>query len=292
MKHLLWTSTSLACLAFSVSLPLGALAADVLPSQLPAVSDINGKIEFSGGVQDMSGVDSYGAFRGGASLSIPVGDLFGIQADLAVADVNNTAMYGGTLHAFTRDPENYLFGVAGGAAFSDNASIGYVGPEVELYLGQVSLEAFAGYMNVNLDGVGAQDKFFAIGDLAFYATDNLRLSIGASDIADFTSGHAGLEWQIDNVGLPLSLTADAKFGENDFYSVAAGVKFYFGGSDKSLIRRHREDDPRNRSLDIFSAAGSAFTPGKSGPNYGTCPSTSEIDIDPGPGLNCVPRDTG
>ena len=31
-------------------------------------------------------------------------------------------------------------------------------------------------------------------------------------------------------------------GEYSSYSVTAGVRFYFG-PDKSLIRRHREDDP-------------------------------------------------
>ncbi len=33
----------------------------------------------------------------------------------------------------------------------------------------------------------------------------------------------------------------------------AGLSLYFGGEDKSLIRRHREDDPRIRFFDIFNA---------------------------------------
>ena len=30
---------------------------------------------------------------------------------------------------------------------------------------------------------------------------------------------------------------------NPAFNILGGLKFYFGGEDKSLIRRHREDDP-------------------------------------------------
>jgi hypothetical protein len=33
----------------------------------------------------------------------------------------------------------------------------------------------------------------------------------------------------------------------------AGLSLYFGGEDKSLIRRHREDDPSLHFFNIFSA---------------------------------------
>ena len=55
-------------------------------------------------------------------------------------------------------------------------------------------------------------------------------------------------------------------GEDGYAAATAGVSFYFGGDDstKSLIRRHREDDPRNRSLDIFGSGAASF-----GNNNGT-----------------------
>ena len=51
----------------------------------------------------------------------------------------------------------------------------------------------------------------------------------------------------------LSLTVDGQLGEDGYTSVMAGLSLYFGGEDKSLIRRHREDDPRLRFFNIFNA---------------------------------------
>ena len=59
--------------------------------------------------------------------------------------------------------------------------------------------------------------------------------------------------------MPLSLTADARIGEDGFASISAGIKMYFGGESKSLMRRHREDDPPNRAVDVFSGIGNAAT---------------------------------
>ena len=46
---------------------------------------------------------------------------------------------------------------------------------------------------------------------------------------------------------------DGRLGEDGYTSVMAGVSLYFGGEDKSLIRRHREDDPPIYGVDIFGA---------------------------------------
>ena len=53
-----------------------AWSADIGKSDLPAVSGINGKIELSAGWADIDPIDPTVVFRGGASLSIPVGDPF------------------------------------------------------------------------------------------------------------------------------------------------------------------------------------------------------------------------
>jgi hypothetical protein len=208
-------------------------------------------------------------FRGGASLSVPVGDMFGIQADVAAANVFNDTLYGGTLHAFTRDPHSYLFGVAGGAGWSSASNFQYIGPEAELYLDNVTFQAYGGYLNLNNTGVNTSN-FFGFGDVSFYATPDLALKVGASSVAGFKSGHVGLEWQISDT-TPVSFTLDGRLGDNGFASATAGLKLYFGGAQKSLIRRHREDDPPNRSLDIFNSSGNALgAPGSS-------PTTPEQD---------------
>ena len=40
-----------------------------------------------------------------------------------------------------------------------------------------------------------------------------------------------------------ALFAEGRIGEDDYHGVWGGIRFYFGQKDKSLIRRHREDDP-------------------------------------------------
>ena len=56
-----------------------------------------------------------------------------------------------------------------------------------------------------------------------------------------------------DTGIPASITVEGRLGEDGFTSVMAGLSLYFGGEDKSLIRRHREDDPRLHFFDIFNA---------------------------------------
>ena len=49
----------------------------------------------------------------------------------------------------------------------------------------------------------------------------------------------------------LSVFALGELGENDQYKATAGVRFYFG-ANKSLQKRHREDDP---AVFLFSSLG-------------------------------------
>ena len=66
--------------------------------------------------------------------------------------------------------------------------------------------------------------------------------------------------------MPLALTADAEFGENDYQAFSIGAKFYFGAEQKSLINRHRQDDPDDGLFDfIGGASGAASVPGGGGP---------------------------
>jgi hypothetical protein len=238
-----------------------SFAADVATeSALPAVSGPNGKVEIGGGWTDIDDLNSDEVFRGGAAFSFPVGDMFGIQADLTALDAFGETAVGGAAHFFTRDPNSYLLGIYGGYVDGDSANIWHVGPEAELYLDNISIEAVGGYMDISN---GGGSEFYAMGKLALYATDNLRLSVGASTVANFESANAGLEWFMGDTGIPASLTLEGRLGEDSFSSVMAGISLYFGGEDKSLIRRHREDDPRLHFFDIFNAGflGSIKPPG-------------------------------
>jgi hypothetical protein len=83
------------------------------------------------------------------------------------------------------------------------------------------------------------------GDLRFYATDNFMIQAGARHADDFTAGRVGIEFQPAIQALPgLSFFADGWIGEDNYDAAYAGIRYYFG-PEKSLIKRHREDDPAN-----------------------------------------------
>ncbi len=235
-----------------------SMAADVDYKSMAAVSAINGKIEIGGGIADYSGASSDEVFYGAGSISLPLGDMFGLQADFAVKDTFNDTAVGGNVHLFTRDPNSYLLGVIAGYGDAGKSDAAWAGGEAELYLDNISIEASAGYLNVNPNNGSNKDKFFAFGDVAFYPVENFRLALGASSVAGFESGHATAEYMLD--AMPVSFKLKGEMGEDKFAAVTAGVSFYFGGdnSSKTLMRRHREDDPRNKVLDIFGAGAAAF----------------------------------
>lgn len=254
------TSILALCAAAGLAMQSGAvLAADVEDTRLPAVSAFNGKLEGYGGWSDidLAGIEDDVYLKGAASISFPLGDMFGAQIDFSAVHQFDDTMFGGNVHLFTRDPDSYLFGVVVGAATMDDADLFFGGPEAEFYLDNISIELWGGYVNVGWDGLPDEDKFFAFGDLAWYANDNLRLTLGASSVADFESAHASIEWMFGS-GLPMSVKADFRYGEDDYIAATAGLSIYFGGTTDTLITRHRQDDPRNRQLDLFAAAGTAF----------------------------------
>jgi hypothetical protein len=257
-KPLLLNSTILTAILSFGFIGAAAMAADVDYASTAAVSAINGKVEFGGGFADDSDHSSDGVFYGGASLSVPLGNMFGLQADLAAKNMFNDTAVGGNVHLFTRDPNSYLLGVIAGYGDAGKANGAWAGGEAEFYLGNVSIEASAGYLNVDPSNGHSKDKAFAFGDVAFYPVENFRLALGASSVAGFESGHATAEYLLD--AMPVSFKVKGEVGENKFAAVTAGVSFYFGGdsSTKSLMRRHREDDPRNKVLDIFGAGAAAF----------------------------------
>lgn len=221
---------------------------------LPAVSGPNGKFELDiGALSDPSSA----IFRGAASFSIPVGTSFGLQGDLAVGSFADEWMGGGALHAFTRDPSSYLLGVTAGVVVADGAWLGAIGPEAELYLDRISLEGWAGWATLEYDDPMLTDDsgFFGIGDVAFYPTDDWRISIGVASILGSESLRLATEYQFADLGMPFSGTGEIRAYDTGAWSAKIGIKGYFGGDpDKSLIDRHRQDDPPNRVLDLFGAA--------------------------------------
>ena len=131
---------SISAYAFAATAQAADLILDPTPivdqggAMLPAVSGVNGKWEITPGLAD-GGAE----IRGAGSLSVPLGDRFGVQADIMGSWNSATGYaYGGALHAFTRDPSSYLLGVTAGVVVVPGASIGALGVEGELYFDRLS----------------------------------------------------------------------------------------------------------------------------------------------------------
>ncbi|MEM1421851.1 MAG: hypothetical protein AAF661_10120 [Pseudomonadota bacterium] len=212
---------------------------------LPAVSTVNGKLAAGGGA--ISG-DTSGFVEG--SLSIPVGHSYGVQIDGLGGVSDDDGFFGAGAHVFWRDPDTGLIGLFGSVT---NADFGedythFVGAvEGEYYAGRVSVEGFAGFEG----GDDVESGFIGIGDLAYYPEDDLRLSIGARYIQEDFMGAAGAEYQINEIAPGVSLFAEGRAGDDDNWQAVGGIRIHLGADDKTLIRRHREDDPKNRQREFL-----------------------------------------
>jgi hypothetical protein len=162
------------------------------------------------------------------------------------------------VHLFTRDPASHLLGATFGLANMPGAMVFAAGPEAELYYGRFSFEAWGGLAHTNYSNPGTPDRtgVFAMGDLAYYPDDDWRLDAGLSLLGGHVTAHLGSEYLLHDFPEPLSLAFDARVGSDGSVGATAGIKVYLGGGDKSLIERHRQDDPQNRGSTLSEATGS------------------------------------
>lgn len=220
---------------------------------LPAVSQLNGKLEFDAGFLSLPAPSFVG--RAAGTLTLPVGSDFGIQVDMTAA-ASSGFTGSAAIHAFTRDPASYLIGGTLGVISTPGALVVAAGPEAELYLDRWTLEAWAGASFARPTTPGP-DRIapFVMGTLAYYPQDDLRLSIGVSALDGYVAVHAGSEYQLEGLDLPLSIVGDARIGQDGAVLATVGLRAYLGGPPKSLIRRHREDDPVDRGTALYGATG-------------------------------------
>ena len=181
-------------------------------------------------------------FRGGAAFSFPVGDMFGIQADLTALNAMANRVGRGP-HAFTRDPNPISSALTAATSMPVRPISGMSAPKLNFTSTISRSKRWAGsWISAMVSAPSSMQwaKWLSM-------RQKLRLSIGASTVANFETANAGLEWFMGDTGLPVSLTVDGELGEDGYTSIQAGLSLYFGGEDKSLIRRHREDDPGSTS---------------------------------------------
>lgn len=244
-----------------------ALAAD---TGRPAVSAPNGKIAIRGGSQD-SGGSVFGDF----AYTMPLGHSFGLQLDGVLGYFGQTddGVARGAAHLFWRNPDVGLLGFYGAATTVAGSEVYQFGGEGHLYFGRASLEGKIGWEDASLD-----DGAFGTATAAVYFTDNLRAwtgvrysgfqddnNIGPGQISvrgPGTVGVLGLEYQTNFLGegrQAASLFAEGRFSDDGYRAVWGGVRIYFGES-KSLIRRHREDDPGTDIPDLTEVVQSLPAP--------------------------------
>ncbi len=220
-------------------------------ADLPAVSGINVKISGFGGWEDYDFGPDGGLAGVDGSLSIPLGQLFGFQLDGMAASLDGEFIGGGAGHLFWREPTVGLLGLYGSWVTRDFSGVDTwrLGVEGEYYSGPISVEAIVGYEDADVPPFVLLDDedVFAYADVAYYVTPDLRFSLGYRRLNELDMAALGGEWQLptDFIG-GTSLFAEGRLGEDDYASVWAGLRVYLSAEDKTLIRRHREDDPGNK----------------------------------------------
>ncbi len=280
MRHFAKRSTQLTS-AIAIILSAGGLAtanaADAIPVyeppptpavvSLPAVSAPNGKLSAFGGAMGSDNFSNDGIYGVTGAFSAPLSHRFGLQVDGMVGGLGENIFGGVAGHLFWRDPSKGLIGIYSSFTALDldgaDNTLGRVGLEGEYYYNRFTAKAFAGYQYGEVgNGFTSTEKF------SFYAQDNLAFSIGHQYYEGAGNfGTLGAEYQMQpwNQSFTPALYIDGRVGEDSFYSVRAGLRLYFG-SNKSLIDRHRQDDPGVILPDDIFAIANSQRPASGGPS--------------------------
>ena len=244
-------------LALSMAPALAADFTERFEGREPAVSGINAKVEGGYTWIDIGGVNA-DLWHGAGAVSVPIGQQFGLQVDAGVGrfgvpGAGSATLAGAAAHLFWRDPAIGLIGLYGdGVGLWANTggggslSLWRYGVEAELYLDRISIEGFVGGDHVR-GGGATLNTFSGEAMAAFYATDNIRVHGGIGQRFEQTYGRVGGEAILPFASNNVAVFADASFSRN-VTTVGGGMRVYFGEAGKSLIDRHRKDDPR---IDLF-----------------------------------------
>ena len=228
--------------------------------ELPAVDGINARFSVA------KSFDETEILWGEGSLTIPLGHRFGLQLDVGAVELEagmfDIPIYGASVHFFWRDPARGLIGVYADTIhitdFGGFGGINFHGValETEQYWDRVTFE---NHLGIN-DGDYIDPAFFSRSTIAYYPLDALRLHVGHVYGRDHHTFTLGGEWGLGTIRhAATSLFVDSTISEGGDMAALTGFRVYLGRSNKSLIRRHREDDPNQTairgSLPGFGGAG-------------------------------------
>lgn len=243
--------------------PAPSAAEDACPQ---AVDGTTGELTGLGGsVADKS---LYGAT---GILAFPLGCGIGVQIDTVAAGFDDRFLGAIGGHLFWRDPAKGLLGLYGSYTNWDKfggVGIAHIAPEAEWYLGRWSLRGVAGVEfgngasgveNGYIQNYDVKTRFFDQINVAYYFTDNFKAFVGHRYLSGKNALALGAEYGIPmHNGVMAALFAEGRIGEGKFHGVWGGLRFYFGNSDKTLIRRHREDDPVDWGASEFGGTTNGF----------------------------------
>ncbi|TMJ34006.1 MAG: hypothetical protein E6G96_03160 [Alphaproteobacteria bacterium] len=217
------------------------------------------------------------------AIAVPLGGQWGFQLDGAGGALQNRAFESGTGHLFWRNPFRGLVG-----AYVSHTNWDQLGGvhatqmalEAEAYFGRWTVRGIAGAefgnsasrvstttvvippavgvpgviaTNSLVQTIDVKTRFMDQINLQYYPTDNWETHVGHRYLGGKNALALGSE-----IGLPLghgimgSAFVEGRIGSRSLEGVWGGLRFYFGQKNKSLIRRHREDDPTSPWDTLFS----------------------------------------
>ena len=199
----------------------------------PAVSGVNGKVAVQGGNYDgTSGSVVQGSF------SAPLGHSYGLQLDGSTGRYLDANYRGAGMHLFWRDPERGLLGLIGSTERLGSIKQNRFGAEAEAYFSSATLRLRAGSQGGDVRHGG-----FAGVQGRWYVNENLALNLGLEGSRGQSGAKFGVEWQPGVSSLPgLSLFFEGESANHNYDRAVVGLRYYFGAT-KSLMQRHRRDDP-------------------------------------------------
>lgn len=189
------------------------------------------------GRKPIEGFAAGGEFR----VSLPIGQRFGLQADVAAGVLDSLPNGNFRGHAFVGAPDFGTFGALFQAGWLDNASFRRAGAEAQLWLGPVSLYGTGGHQwGDGNNRIEVDSGIFACGEARWYPTENALIGVGADWTKRHGAAFANAELQLSGEFSPISLFAQAGVGESRFRTAVAGARWNFGPG-RTLYARHRQD---------------------------------------------------
>lgn len=176
--------------------------------------------------------EDQGRALGGLKATFPLGDLLGVEIE---GGLGNDDYFGAGGRLFWRDVEIGMVGLFGSGETFDGFEVYRGGIEGELFFGAFTIDARLGGEQSD----GGDDGIFGRAGVTWYPLGTLALRAGVEATPNLVFGRLSGEWQPMPGDWPeVSLFASGEFGDEERYSVLAGLVIHLG-ENGPLIERHR-----------------------------------------------------